>query len=102
MSETAGKTARVVGTFVLMIGAGLVLDRNQIRAGVGVMFLGGASYVWGLLLAIQRHRADSRPAAAAPAPASAPEATTRPPGPADGSLPSFTAPPGAAELPQDR
>lgn len=50
MSETAGKVARVVGTFVLMIGTGLVLDRNAVGMGVSIMFVGWASFVWGLLV----------------------------------------------------
>ncbi len=49
-----GKAQRVVGTFVLMIGAGLILDVGLVWGGVPLMLIGGVLFAWGVL----RGRAD--------------------------------------------
>ncbi|HYD50547.1 MAG TPA: hypothetical protein VEB21_19480 [Terriglobales bacterium] len=56
MADSDGKTARVAGTFVLMIGSGLVLDHGRIALGVAVMFVGSVSFLWGLLLLLHEYR----------------------------------------------
>lgn len=56
LSENAGKTARVVGTFVLMLGAGLILDHDLVVTGVGVMFVGWVAMVWGMLVLFHNRR----------------------------------------------
>jgi len=47
MSDFAGKEKRVLGTFVLMIGAGIVLESAAWWVGVLLMTVGAAALVWG-------------------------------------------------------
>ena len=47
MGEPNGKAQRVAGTFVFMIGAGLILDRHALWSGLVVMLIGAAALVWG-------------------------------------------------------
>jgi len=58
MSDFAGKEKRVLGTFVLMIGAGIVLESAAWWAGVLLMTVGAVVLVWGGLEA-RPHRVDS-------------------------------------------
>jgi threonine/homoserine/homoserine lactone efflux protein len=48
MTELAGKAKRVLGTFVLMVGAGIVLDSSAGWAGTVIMLIGVAFLIWGL------------------------------------------------------
>jgi hypothetical protein len=54
----AGKGKRVAGVFVLMIGAGAIVDRHALWTGIVVMLLGAAAFVWGMLAA--RSRGETR------------------------------------------
>jgi len=47
-TELAGKAKRVVGIFVLMVGAGIVLDSSATWAGTVIMLIGMAFFVWGV------------------------------------------------------
>lgn len=47
MGEFGGKEKRVMGTFVLMVGAGIVLESPIWWAGAVLMVLGAAALVWG-------------------------------------------------------
>lgn len=46
--DLAGKAKRVVGTFVLMVGAGVVLDSWAAWAGTVFMLIGMIVFVWGI------------------------------------------------------
>jgi len=46
--DLAGKAKRVVGTFVLMVGAGGVLDSWAAWAGTVFMLIGMIVFVWGI------------------------------------------------------
>jgi len=62
--DLPGKGKRVVGIFVLMVGAGAILDDRAFWIGTGIMLVGAAAFIWGAL-------ETRRPAAAAaPAPQS--------------------------------
>jgi hypothetical protein len=52
--DLAGKSQRVIGTFVFMIGAGLVLESHAGWLGTGLMIAGAALVGWGLLAAPPR------------------------------------------------
>jgi hypothetical protein len=47
-TELAGKAKRVVGIFVLMVGAGVVLDSSAAWAGTVIMLIGMAFFIWGV------------------------------------------------------
>ena len=47
-TELAGKAKRVVGIFVLMAGAGIVLDSSAGWAGTVIMLIGIAFFIWGV------------------------------------------------------
>jgi hypothetical protein len=69
----AGKAKRVVGTFVLMVGAGLVLDSWAAWPGTVLMLIGIIVFVWGIVEAwapgtVTRHEPENH----------APTAATRP------------------------
>ena len=49
MSDLAGKEKRVMGTFVLMVGSGLVLESPVGWIGAVLMTLGIATMLWGSL-----------------------------------------------------
>ncbi len=49
--ELAGKAKRVVGTFVLMVGAGIVLESSAGWAGTMIMLVGMALFIWGVAAA---------------------------------------------------
>jgi hypothetical protein len=51
MSEYGGKEKRVLGTFVLMIGSGIVLESAVWWPGVILMALGLGTLLWGGLAA---------------------------------------------------
>ena len=51
MRELAGKGKRVIGSFVLMIGAGVILDSHVLWVGVAIMLIGALAFIWGLLAA---------------------------------------------------
>ncbi|MFQ5666039.1 MAG: hypothetical protein ACE5I7_06360 [Candidatus Binatia bacterium] len=44
----AGKAKRVGGTFVLMIGAGIMLDTHAVWVGVPLMVVGATVFGWGM------------------------------------------------------
>jgi len=44
-----GKTKRVTGTFIFMIGAGMILDLQALRAGGLLLIAGSVTFAWGLL-----------------------------------------------------
>ena len=71
--ELTGKAKRVVGVFVFMAGAGIVLDSPAIWVGAAIMLGGVAAFLWGIAdtrvregLALHEH--DSHPSAAATRP----------------------------------
>jgi hypothetical protein len=71
--DLAGKAKRVVGTFVLMVGAGVVLDRWAAWAGTVVMLVGIIVFVWGIAEAwardgVTRHERENHATAAATKP----------------------------------
>jgi hypothetical protein len=49
LAASGGKGKRVVGTFVLMIGAGIILDARAVWLGLPLMAGGGAALLWGLI-----------------------------------------------------
>jgi hypothetical protein len=53
-TELAGKAKRVVGTFVLMVGAGIVLDSSAGWAGTITMLIGMALFIRGVVEAWPR------------------------------------------------
>ena len=60
MSPLAGKGKRVTGTFLLMLGAGIVLESTVPWLGGALMLAGGAALLRGLLAARPRAAADAR------------------------------------------
>jgi len=60
--ELRGKAQRVIGFFVFMIGAGLLLETRAAWAGTSVALLGVGLFVWGVL--------ETRPRATGATPAS--------------------------------
>jgi hypothetical protein len=54
MPDLAGKGKRVVGTFVLMMGAGAIVDAHAMWIGATVMLLGAAAFLQGALEARRR------------------------------------------------
>lgn len=49
MAELSGKGKRVLGTFVLMVGAGVILDSHVLWLGVSIMIVGAIGFMWGIL-----------------------------------------------------
>jgi protein-S-isoprenylcysteine O-methyltransferase Ste14 len=69
----AGKAKRVVGFFVAMVGAGIVLDSSAGWTGAVIMLAGLALFIWGVAAAKPRATVtlpepDSRAAAPATSP----------------------------------
>ena len=54
MTELAGKGKRVVGTFVLMVGAGVILDSHLFWLGIAIALVGALGLAWGALEARPR------------------------------------------------
>jgi hypothetical protein len=52
--ESAGKAKRVVGTFVFMVGAGIVLDSSAAWPGTVIMLIGMVLFIWGVAAAFPR------------------------------------------------
>jgi hypothetical protein len=50
----AGKGKRVTGVFILMIGAGLILESSAVRLGSLITLIGTVTFVWGLIEARTR------------------------------------------------
>ena len=67
MADAAVRSAGVGGTFVVMIGAGLVLETGAAWVGIVVLLAGIGLMLWGSLTA----GADARDPAAAPLPSTA-------------------------------
>jgi len=53
-TEPVGKAKRVVGIFVLMVGAGIVLDSSAGWVGTVLMLIGIVFFIWGVAEAWQR------------------------------------------------
>ena len=49
-ARLASKARRVAGTFVLMIGAGLILDIRALWIGAPIMAVGAALFAWGFVV----------------------------------------------------
>lgn len=47
--ELAGKAKRVVGVFVLMIGAGILLDTHAVWIGLPILAMGVVAFAWGMV-----------------------------------------------------
>ncbi len=58
MREVSGKGSRVLGTFILMVGGGLVLESDAWAVGAALMLVGAVMLSWGLLQI--RGRAETR------------------------------------------
>jgi hypothetical protein len=56
MHELRGKGWRVLGYFVWMLGAGIILDANAPRAGTLLMLIGAALFVTGVRQSMSRER----------------------------------------------
>ena len=48
-TELAAKGRRVIGTFVAMLGAGMIVDAHVMWIGVPVMLIGAVLVAWGLV-----------------------------------------------------
>lgn len=55
-TRLAGKARRVAGTFVLMIGAGMIIDVHALWAGVPIMAAGVGLFAWGFVTPRTRER----------------------------------------------
>ncbi len=71
--ELAGKAKRVVGVFVFMSGAGIVLDSRAVWVGAAIMLGGVAAFLWGIAdtrvreaLALHEHETHASAAATRP------------------------------------
>jgi hypothetical protein len=60
-SVIAGKGKRVTGTFLLMLGAGVVLESTRRWMGGAIMLAGATAFLRGLLEARPRSAAHPRP-----------------------------------------
>jgi len=47
--ELARKAKRAIGTFLLLLGAGLILDARAVWLGVPLALLGAALFGWGVV-----------------------------------------------------
>ncbi len=71
--DLTGKAKRVVGVFVFMSGAGIVLDSRAIWVGAAIMLAGVAAFLWGIVHtrvreALVLHEHESHASAAATRP----------------------------------
>ena len=71
--ELADRAKRVVGVFVFMVGAGIVLDSGARWIGTAIMVVGVTAFIWGIAaprlrerLAVHEHEGHASAAATHP------------------------------------
>lgn len=57
MADT-GKGRRVLGFFVVLIGAGVIVDRGPLEVGMTILALGAALFTWGAAGFLGRSRSE--------------------------------------------